>query len=854
MSNTYNDYANKTRSSKVILCHVEPTQRLSVFALDSGTVYSKTVEHFTVGVKEDGTDLVEASSAALSSGEWFYDSSTSILYVNSTDNLDPKKHRIIVTYRLFYSNRAIDLPYDLSSGSDVNYDGRLKSSSPINKQLDDEQIGIVLETATNIKLENTDSYFDDIYDVLIFDNASVSLWLWSEILPISEKKKIFLGTIQNKKFSPTSVTFNCKDFLYKLRDSVSSSNFSASDGNVPERYLNTPKRKIFGQHEQLRCTPTDSVLDGFAVTGTIAGTAGAAILTGSGSAFLDECSPEDDLFYNDGNQTYRFGVASVDSDTQITLSADLEITVSGSITNNPKIAWRKKNRDWHIAGHKLRSPSTTISYAVTSRRFNLTDESDFLDGDLVAVNGVNVFISRVTGDAILLTAALPTGIPTIGQTVTKNPLRKAFLDGREVFIDRDWTVSNTSTNAILQLSELSEFNIAQAVSISLTINFVNASRTITLNGADYTAQIKTRDWIRSDDITHKTWYEVLNVTYDDVANDTTVTIRTSYAGSTIATNGEKKNVVITSDQSIITVNCIGMETSAGQWVKTASDAVKELLSTDASLTNINTTAFTEADSDAPYILSYAMPEKIGGKLPIIRTVIDKINKSVFGSLTIDSDQNFKYEVLSPKKPADLVTLKDDDIIGVTSISSRNEVVRKINASYRFYSDKYTGESSKLLYEFENEFVDDLIGSTRELDLNLYLYNLGDATVIAQRYAFYNSMSQSTVTIKGKLNLSLLELNEKINLNLDRLYKRFGSRDRQKVGIINKVSKTVDGATIQISDLGNVYNRSCNIAVNTTSEFSSATSDEKIVSGFIVDSDTLTPDPTSDNEMYQNLIS
>ena len=41
MTNTYNDYANKTRSSKLVLCHVEPTQRLSVFENVDGNIYKK---------------------------------------------------------------------------------------------------------------------------------------------------------------------------------------------------------------------------------------------------------------------------------------------------------------------------------------------------------------------------------------------------------------------------------------------------------------------------------------------------------------------------------------------------------------------------------------------------------------------------------------------------------------------------------------------------------------------------------------------------------------------------------------------------------------------------------------------
>jgi len=853
MSNTYSTYANKSRSSKLILCHVEPTQRLSVFALSSGSIYVKPVDHYVVGVKEDGAALTEASSASLNSGEFYYDSLSGVLYVNTTDDLDPKKHRIVVTYRLFFSNRPIDLPFDLDTGNDVHYEGRINSNSPINKQLDDEQIGIVLETSTSIGLENTDAYFDDIYDVLIFENCLVNIYLFSEILPLSEKKRIFSGIVQNKSFSDSSVRLSCKDFVYNLRKNTESENFTDSDGDVPERFLFTPKRKVFGQLDQLRCVPTDSVLDGFALTGTISGAASSKIITGTGTSFLDECSPEDNLIYNDGNQNYRFGVASVDSDTQITLNNELEITVSGIITNKPNSPWRKKNRTWHIAGHKLRSPATTVSYAVTARRFELADATDFLDGDLVNVGGLNTFISRVSGDNVTLTAALPTGIPTIGAAVTKNPLRKAYLDGEEIFIDRDWLVLNTSTDAILQLDVLSEFNIAQAVGISLTLDFTNGSRSITVNGADYTTQLSTRDWIRSDDISHTTWYEVLSVDYDDATNDTTVLVRTSYAGSTTSTNGERKNVNVIDDQSIVAVDCIGMENSSGEWIKTGSNAVRELIKSDGGLSNINEASFSEANLETPYIISYATPSRIGGPIKQIRSVIEDINKSIFGSLVIDGNQDFKYEVLSPKKPSDLLTIFDDDILKISSVRSRNEIIRKVNASYKFFSDKFTGDDSKLLYQYTNEFVDDMIGSTRELDIDLYLYSLTDATVVSQRYAFYNSLSQSTITVSGKLNLSLLELNSKINLKLDRIPKRFGGRDRQKIGIVNKVSRTAEGATVEINDIGNTFSRVANIAANTANDFTSADNSEKIVNGYICDNDSLVPDTSSDNEMFQNLI-
>lgn len=852
MTATYSDYANKTRSSKVVLCHIEPKQRLSVFSLDSGTIYRKAVDYFVINVSEDNSDLTEASSSSLSSGEWYYDAISGDLYVNTTDDADPRTKKIIVTYRLFYSNRSIDLPFDLDSGSEVHYDGRLKSNSPINKQLDEEQIGIVLETSTNLLLENTDGHFDEFYDVLIFENKSVKVWSWSEILPLSEKQKLFDGIIQDKSFSESQVRFSCKDFTYNLREPLALDNFTTSDGDVPEQYLNTPKRRLLGQFKQLRCVPVDAILDGFTLTGTLTGASGASTITGTGTSFLAECSPQDELIYETNLQTYKFAIESVDSDTQLTLTDNLEISLDGyTVKNKPKRAYRGKNRNWHIAGHKLRQPSATVVTGTQPNRFSVADATDLFAGDLIKVDGESTYIKRITGSNIVLETNLQGGTPSASDTVVKNPLSKAFVNGSEVFIDRDWSVTNT-TEAILNLDPLVEFNVAPSVNLNFDIDFTNGSREVTVTGFDMKSEVQSRDWIRSQDVSHTTWYEILDVVYDNDTTVSTITLRTAYAGATVTESGQKKNVNLINDDSVICVNCIGQERS-GSWIKTASDAVKDILENDAALTNINTASFTEADLDAPFALSYAVPDKIGGSNKSIKQVISDINQSVFGSLVTDNDFNLKYQILTAERDISESTLKDDDIIGIQGIRSRNEIIRKVNAKYSPFVDKFSGENAFELYEFTNEFVDDLVGAKKELDLTLYIFDLDNATTIAQRYALYNSLSQSTISLKGKLNLAIKVLNDKIYLNLDRMFKRFGNRDRRLVGIINKVSNNGEDVSIEINTLGNTFNRAAVITDDTYADFSSATDDEKINAAYVCDDDTLCPSGSSDNEIYQNLI-
>ena len=382
--------------------------------------------------------------------------------------------------------------------------------------------------------------------------------------------------------------------------------------------------------------------------------------------------------------------------------------------------------------------------------------------------------------------------------------------------------------------------------MSTQLTFTNGSNSLTVVSGNPLPELKTRDWIRSGDITHTTWYEVLNIT------ETLVTIRASYGGATGNFTGERKNTDIIDDDAIVTIDCVGMDRS-DKWVKTASDVVLDLIENDVSLTNINTSAFATAAIDSSAVVSLAIPTRIGGATIDVKKAITNINKSAFGSLVLDSDFNMKYTVLSPDRDSTISEIKDDDLLGDARIKTKNETVSQVNGKYSYFVDKFDGGDANELYQYTSEFATDMIGSSRELDVDLYLFNYLDAETVTQRYAMYNSLSQSNITIKGKLNLQSYELNDKVYINLDRIYKRFSSSDSRKIGIVNKVTSDGRNTTLEINDLGNTFNRVGVISSNTAVDFSSATEDDKINNSYIVDDDILSPDITSDTEIYNNLI-
>jgi len=361
---------------------------------------------------------------------------------------------------------------------------------------------------------------------------------------------------------------------------------------------------------------------------------------------------------------------------------------------------------------------------------------------------------------------------------------------------------------------------------------------------------KTRDWVRANDPFHADYYEVL-----EVVDETNMIIRAVYGGTNFNGSGFKKNVEYLNDESIVTVDCIGKENDSGDWVKTASDVVLDLMG-DADLSNLDLPSFAESKIMADYIMSLKLPLNPDDPKPIIRDVITLVNKSIFGSLTTKTDFQIKFEVLTPDRPEDLTEIKDDDLsdkkIGIKTIT---DIQRRIIGQYNhFDADRFTGQAGHQLVDFENSFVDNLIGSKEEKTVELYLFNETDAETISQRYALIHSLTQSIVTVKSKLNLTLKNINDKIWISLDRLYYRFGSiNDRKKVGIISSISRKFNETTVVFSDLSNTFNRVGAVSPDDADEFTSASEVDKLKNGYIVDDFTELPSNDDESPWNTNII-
>jgi len=856
INNDYNSLAQKPASKKAVLAHVQPTQRLVLWELDSGAVYKRIVNDYVVGVSVAGVDLTEESNSSLSAGAWFFEYENKTLYVRMADDSSPQSNFVVAEYRLFFSDFGINAPFDLTeNGNPVHYEPLIKSTSQFKQELDNaELLGISLESEGQIIFENNSGYFDSRFDKLFWDNKKISIYSYFPDSPITEAKLIFEGEIENKRYTSSRVTFRLKDFIYRLRQPVKLDFFSSADGTISNDVAGVKyKRRIYGQVDGLKMQSLDQVLEGISLTGTIAGSADSPTITGAGTLFLSEVSPGDEISYITDLETKTIKVDSVESDISLTASEETEVPFSNlPATIKHEIPIRTRNRVFHIAGHKLREPTTTVITGVQLNRFTM-DTTDFFVNDTIKVGTETAKIKRISGQTIVLFQNLDT-FPSAGTTVSKNPIRNIFFNQKELLIDRDFTVSNT-TECKINFNDLAEFNATNPQKLEGTLDFTNGSRDVVGTGTNFDAVLKPRDWIVSDDLAHQVYYEIL-----EVVDATNLKLRVAYFGVTnLGSISKRKNVTYIGDESIVTVNCIGKENGSGEWIKTASDAVKDLITTDADLTNLDLDSFTDSKNEAGYIVSFAIPLEPEGEPKTIRETITLINQSVFGSLVARTNFQISYNVLTPDRPTDGVIIKDDDIIGGAkdnfNVGTHSDVRRKITVKYKhFDADRFTGEKGNDSAEFTNNFVDYLIGTKNEKIVDVYLYEQGDAETIAERYGLIHSLTQNIVTIKTKLNLALKNLNDKIYISFERLFDRFGnSDDTQKVGIISAINRGPSETVVTFSDLSNQFNRVGAIADDSSLDFTAAPNGEKILNGYIVDDVTELPDNSDDTQWGTNLI-
>lgn len=846
---TRDEFTRASSSEKITLAQINAKARLYVFTGPVSNIYSKQVPYFVEALKQNDTDMTKVSDVgSVVGGTFFYDIETSTLHTRLTGDVDPKTVELIVTYKFFYADKGLTLPHDLQNISDdVFYEGRIVTAPGYKHKIGIDQGLTSLVGEGTLHLKNQDGGLDGTFDKLIFENQSVTIYSWNPDLDPEDSRVIYRGQVTNKTFDGTDVKFKIKDQIFNLLDSPPLEQYTEADF-VSDSVQGQFKRLVYGRVDGLRCQSTDQIADGFTITGTVSAVANELLVSGTGTLFLSEVKQGDTIIV--GNQ--QFDIEEVLDDTSLTIGDETEYAFSGqSAILKPSRGVSFKNRTFLSTGHVCAEVTHTIVNTPQFNRVVLDSTDGLFSGDFIEFNETSERLEIKTvapGNLVVLQQNMVLK-PTNGTTITRQPIQEVYVGTRRVNAN-DYVINNSISGCGITLDSDVEFNLARSKNTVFSATFTNASRDVNFTTSEVALDevFTPGDWIKPNDVTYTTFYEVVNVL------ETSITLATAFADATITETVEQKVPEYLTDDSIVSVNILGKTidgTASGTWISNAAQVQKDLI-TSIGISVYNTASFDEGELDSPQLISMAIPENFTSKTPpTVKTLVDNISKSVNSSLTLDNDLLIKFKTLNVVTGENIPVIMDSDVIDWKISTTNGKTFKTVFSRYRFTDvDLSTQEDGNKAFSFDSEFVKRYIGTNKVDELNLYLYKDRDAEIATHRHSYYNRLSVATMTITTDLRLEDIEIGEVVIADLQKLYRRLGTDDhRKKVMLV--IGKTLTGARTELilSDLGNTFNTSSYITPNDAPDYLAATEDEKMIYGFITDNQGITEDEEDTAGIY-----
>lgn len=839
---TYEEFKAEESSSKVTLAMLEGSKRLVGWEVESGSVFKLTSFDVAIiqSIEDSGTAYTEVFSlAAVTSSTFFNDRDADILYLEASDSSDPNTRFLVLNRKFFFSTHGASLAFDLSAGEEVFWEPLLLSTSAFGVQLDNRnQLGVAIEGSGNLTFINdadspdTGSFWRNNYTTVFFENHNVEVYSWNENLPATEAKLIFKGRVKSKTYNRKRVTFQVQDLLSELRGEVELTDISEIAGvKVSEDLLTAKQRRIYGRVFGNAPTNIDQVVEdvGYVLTGTVSATNGSATVTGTGTLFLKEISPEDTLLINN----IEVEVGSVETDLSLTLSETFAGNTGGSL---PFAIFPDKtkpyiNRVFKVAGHATREPTTTVSNATSLNFIELVSTTDLRVGDVLffgaSGTGQAATIQRISGNLVKLEENL-IAAPTVGTAVVRPSIQNVRINNKLLIFDRDYTYD--SSTSVCTLDELAEFNAAPIRDLTGTITFTDTTRTVTGTGSNFDTQLQVGMWIRADG--EAEFFEILSI-----VSPTSLLLRTPATYSNTGGAGYKPVVNFTPGTDVLSLDVIGITkdgTKDGAFIENGSEIVKHLVE-DAGITDLDTASFTESEDLAQAPLGLVIPDAFADQTTdTFRSYINRVNRSIFGSLIQNNTFQLQYNILSPKREITITQLREVDILNFTVDTTNEFMAKLVVIEYKIKEhNPATGESSINTSQDASQVAEFILKTTRTKRIQTLLAFAEESVIFARRWRFLLEIGQTVMKIKTKMQGMDLQVNDRLEILHEKLYERIGGGKR-KISAIQGIKKSGDIVEIETEDLADAFGKCSTVTENTASNFANSSLDEKIVQGYITD--------------------
>lgn len=831
------DFIDAAASEKITLARVEATKRFINYTDLGSGIYSKAVPYFCSELKSgDGFQFTQGANASVAQGEFYYDVQASTLYLHMPDSSDPNSAILISTVQLFFATHPVSVPHDLDETSnDVFWNGRITQSPNFKSQIGINQNLVSTIGSGTLNLANSDGGLDDIYDDLIFENQDVDIYSLNRKQPLSEAKLIFRGIVHDKSYSSDDISFILKDQLFNLLENVPQSLYDEND-NVNSDIVGRPKRWVYGRVDGLQVQSIDQIGSGFNLTGTVSVLGESVSVTGIGTLFLSEASPDDKIFI--GSQ--EFSIESIQSDTALTLDDESAFNVTNSLASIvPETPTTNKNRDFFVAEHATAELNRTVVSALQFNRVKVDDTTGILEGDILEFPATSerIEVKNVAPGNIIVLRQNLLQLPTIGDSVIRQPIQDVFINGSRI-INEDYTINNASGETTIVIDTDAEFNIAPIQNLNQSLTFTNGSRIIT-GGTELTQVLKPRDFIRPEGAGFVNFYEILDV------EDDQITLRINFADVSTTDTAEIKTPEYIGDNTIISVNVLGRtadDTPNGEWIQTSAEVVRDLVDQIGLTDRINETSFTETSLKTPQLVSLTIPLSPTDSSPTVKDTADIMGQSTNCALTLDNNLDLTYKSTLIFTNENITIIGDKDVIRWSVKSKSGKLYKFSNINYRHVDvDRFTLESGSNLATKTSTFVTNFVGTSKTIEQNVYLYNEFDARIFSERILYYNSLSLAEITMESDLRLEGLEIGDVVQLEFSRLYRRLGDNSRKKLAAVSGKQVSGDRIKLTLTDYGNTFNTSSFITANDAPNYTASDEDNKLNQGYITDGQGIVDD-------------
>lgn len=885
---TFDDYKIASASQKEGLCTLEGARQLVGWTVFSGSIYEIPFSDtpVVVSLEEDGVALtLAASAAACTAGKYYYDVTVGKVYCRLADSGNPDSSFMALVFKYFFSTSGVKLPYDLSTGIDVYWQPLLTSLSNFKLEIDnkDTQLGLAIEGTGTIKFVNDQSFWASRYDKIFFENQLISIYSWERTLPLSEVQILFRGRVTGKTYDTEAVQFQAKDVLNKLRDnfdldtyadfSYTHSVLGSVFSRVTDSQLEAKLRLIYGKANGVVAMNVDQVLPD-----TTNGETEASELTGSGF-LLWSGGTSIAASVTNGNATVTMGSTIVEHGVcggdQIVFSSQPEVkytildcpaTTTISLTENytgttasaaayllPARQRRQHNRHFKVAGHPLSEVSTTITSVSDGSTFRVASAAGLLVGDNIIVTSGSVDYDRViesiTDTNLIVVTTLISPIPIVTDVVKRPGVQKVYLDHQLLIQGTDYTVD--STNALVKLTRTvtaagtgvcaPEFTHTKNSLWSGKITFTMSSKYV-VGGANtagssnhpigemtaFTSDFRPGDYLEDH---NGTWHEV-----QTIYGDGGMILNSAPSSNGSVENGTYKKIEwfqegtnkLICDVRGRTAN----NTTTGTWLRTAPDIVYDILS-DIGLSTGAFATFDDAADAVPFDVALVVPSTVEGKTTgSIRDAISSLNRSIFGVLLQNSDLDLAYSILSADKVT-MVSFDRGDVIDFSILSDGSKLIKSAVVAYDVREmDFVTLAKSDRQVTHTSDIGQYILKLNREFLVTTNLVNEDDATTMASRWAFLLELVTSKLTAQIKMQGATISVSDAVEVNHPKLYERFGSDIRRRLGLTSMISRGVTKSTFTIDDLSNAFSRVATIAEASASDYTAASDSEKVSSGYI----------------------